>query len=383
MPPPATYRFEITYTAYTARDLVSGFLSRQQYNEMFMADLTAIGVDRPQYHALEKTESAISFLYKPTSRTQTQHKRYLAVAANQNIDLRILNAKTKNSIGLIACDPMINNDRQIWETATSILSQPSAENSKKRKHSELQEAGQRQPFPENAPRKRLRSTWPIDVEPQESNQADILEESAETSINGYPSPPRSAMVSELSEALLPTIEPKDISEKISLDSAPIPPSEVPIASKISISLTSKATTDAPPGPRINPLCASSKKQEVNRLTRELWDVRRESAASAAREANIIEQLEKVGVHASPATTSTKVPPGVDSDPSTEELKRRLRESNDNCNEEKRRRALAEQCLDDVKRECNAPFVVPSLLKAFIHLSKVSHLAGEAVSSPTP
>lgn len=70
MPPPATFRFEITYTAYTARDLVSGFLSRQQYNEMFMADLTAIGVDRPQYHALEKTGSAISFLYKPTSRTQ-------------------------------------------------------------------------------------------------------------------------------------------------------------------------------------------------------------------------------------------------------------------------------------------------------------------------
>lgn len=142
---------------------------------------------------------------------------------------------------------------------------------------------------------------------QESNQAGILEESAETSTDGYPSPPPSAMVSESSEALLPTIEPKDISEKISHDSAPIPPSEVPITSKISISLTSKATTDAPPGPRINPLRAYSKKQEINRLTRELWDVRRERAAAAARESNIIKQLEDVGIHASPATDITKVP----------------------------------------------------------------------------
>lgn len=125
------------------------------------------------------------------------------------------------------------------------------------------------------------------------------------------------MISDTSEVLLSTIEPKDISEEMTQDSGLISPSELPSASKISISLTSKVATDAPPGPRINPLRAYSKKQEVNRLTRELWDIRRERVAAAARESNIIKQLEKVGVHASSATENTKVPPEIDSDPSAE------------------------------------------------------------------
>lgn len=72
MPAPATFRFEITYTASTARDLELGSLSRHKYNEMFMADLTTIGVDRPPSHALERTGSAVSFLYKPTPRTEVR-----------------------------------------------------------------------------------------------------------------------------------------------------------------------------------------------------------------------------------------------------------------------------------------------------------------------
>lgn len=59
--------------------------------------------------------------------------------------------------------------------------------------------------------------------------------------------------------------------------------------KFVIPLSSKAPT----GPHPNPLSAYNKNQEVNRLTRELWNIRREISAFHARESTILGQIEKL------------------------------------------------------------------------------------------
>jgi hypothetical protein len=41
-------------------------------------------------------------------------------------------------------------------------------------------------------------------------------------------------------------------------------------------------------------------------------------------------------------------------------------------EEKQKRRAAERLLEEVKRECKEPFVVPALLEAFSLLSQTSH-----------
>ena len=56
-----------------------------------------------------------------------------------------------------------------------------------------------------------------------------------------------------------------------------------------------------------------------------------------------------------------------------EFQRRLQESEDALTAELNRRELAERYLEDVQRECKTPFIVPSLLKAFINISKLSYL----------
>ncbi|PPQ73142.1 hypothetical protein CVT24_009135 [Panaeolus cyanescens] len=39
--------------------------------------------------------------------------------------------------------------------------------------------------------------------------------------------------------------------------------------------------------------------------------------------------------------------------------------------ERQRRVLAEETLEDVRRECRAPFIVPALMEAFIHVSRTT------------
>ena len=47
--------------------------------------------------------------------------------------------------------------------------------------------------------------------------------------------------------------------------------------------------------------------------------------------------------------------------------------------EQNKRAIAEQSLKDVERECKEPFVVPALLKAFIKISQLSSTAVDEVN----
>jgi hypothetical protein len=38
--------------------------------------------------------------------------------------------------------------------------------------------------------------------------------------------------------------------------------------------------------------------------------------------------------------------------------------------ERKKREVAEKCLEDVERECRAPFVVPGLLQTFVKISQL-------------
>lgn len=59
------------------------------------------------------------------------------------------------------------------------------------------------------------------------------------------------------------------------------------------------------------------------------------------------------------------------------MKKRIEMVEKALDTERRRRITAEATLEDVKRECKAPFIVPALLEAFITVSK---LTSEAVGT---
>ncbi|KZT70671.1 hypothetical protein DAEQUDRAFT_708335 [Daedalea quercina L-15889] len=132
------------------------------------------------------------------------------------------------------------------------------------------------------------------------------------------------------------------------------------------------------------------------LTREVWDVRREMEALRAKEASLVQRLDQMkGV--SPAPIKKRAEPvSVDGSTVTEDevatLRAQLevetkarRVAEHALHEEQRRRVLAESVLEDARRECAAPFVVPSLLDAFIKIAQLSdgvlsesELAGDSV-----
>ncbi|KAF9479135.1 hypothetical protein BDN70DRAFT_879115 [Pholiota conissans] len=63
-----------------------------------------------------------------------------------------------------------------------------------------------------------------------------------------------------------------------------------------------------------------------------------------------------------------------------EEKRRRRAAEDATVEERRKRRTAEDAISDIRRECRAPFVVPSLLDAFMELSRITTIATTAAPS---
>lgn len=73
-----------------------------------------------------------------------------------------------------------------------------------------------------------------------------------------------------------------------------PNAVVTIPAKTFISLKTKsANSKTPISPRHNALTAYAKTQEVNRLTRELWDTRRVLSAAQARESSLLKELQKL------------------------------------------------------------------------------------------
>ncbi|KAH9831990.1 uncharacterized protein C8Q71DRAFT_779009 [Rhodofomes roseus] len=129
---------------------------------------------------------------------------------------------------------------------------------------------------------------------------------------------------------------------------------------------------------------------VSRLTREVSDVRRELSALVAREDDLVRQLERLGVR--PAPEPSVVPRNAVADvrKATEgeisNLRAELKAESDAraaakhaLQQERHRRERSESTLADVRRECSAPFVVPSLMDAFV---QISHLTGEILAAGT-
>ncbi|KII85503.1 hypothetical protein PLICRDRAFT_44811 [Plicaturopsis crispa FD-325 SS-3] len=107
---------------------------------------------------------------------------------------------------------------------------------------------------------------------------------------------------------------------------------------------------------------------TNALTRELWDTRRAITAGRAREKAIVEELERGGLRIGTGPIAMHEPEGG------EDLRTRIESLEAELTEERRRRTRAETALGDVQRECASPFVVPSLVEAFV---KISHLGTDA------
>ncbi|KIY48571.1 hypothetical protein FISHEDRAFT_73540 [Fistulina hepatica ATCC 64428] len=97
------------------------------------------------------------------------------------------------------------------------------------------------------------------------------------------------------------------------------------------------------------------------LIRALTDVRREIQRLAAREDDLLGKLRRRGVSL-PLGTRTQSWFRLEADLNYERQK---------LERERRRRAELEDFVDDVKRECREPFVVPALLEAFASVSKLS------------
>ncbi|KAF9235485.1 hypothetical protein BU15DRAFT_64838 [Melanogaster broomeanus] len=95
------------------------------------------------------------------------------------------------------------------------------------------------------------------------------------------------------------------------------------------------------------------RETIGRLTRELWDTRRESMAMQVREKAILKDLDELGAR-------PHIPPSDD----LAKLEAELRH-------ERTLRLRAERALHEVEKECRAPFVVPALLQAFMNISELS------------
>jgi hypothetical protein len=129
--------------------------------------------------------------------------------------------------------------------------------------------------------------------------------------------------------------------------------------------------------------------KIQKLTRELWDLRRQVTAGVARETTILNELK--------ALNSPPIPESLSILRSSDEFgdylfffvfvlefsvdtyflvttQTSLQMLEEELKQEKRRRMDAEATLKDIERECRDPFVVPALLDAFITISKITSQA---------
>lgn len=128
---------------------------------------------------------------------------------------------------------------------------------------------------------------------------------------------------------------------------------MPMASRTSLA----AITGRPPN--------SSDLPKIQTLSRELWDIRRKLTADGVRESVIVDKLKLLHAAYVPEPMSTS------SDRALQVLKTRLREIEKDLENERCLRLKAEATLQDIRRECKAPFVVPALLDAFISISNLT------------
>lgn len=110
---------------------------------------------------------------------------------------------------------------------------------------------------------------------------------------------------------------------------------------------------------------SSDLPKIQTLSRELWDIRRKLTADGVRESAILDKLKLLHAAYVPE------PMSASSDRALQALKTRLREVEKDLENERHLRLKAEATLQDIRRECKAPFVVPALLDAFISISNLT------------
>ncbi|KAG1813618.1 uncharacterized protein BJ212DRAFT_1224814, partial [Suillus subaureus] len=101
---------------------------------------------------------------------------------------------------------------------------------------------------------------------------------------------------------------------------------------------------------------------TSRLTRDLWDTRREMTALQARENDLVASLRRLDAprHILESGQAHK----------SSELEARLVEVENELRQERYKRLRAERGLDEIEAERRAPFIVPALFQAFLMISEI-------------
>ncbi|KAF8962106.1 hypothetical protein BDZ97DRAFT_1826411 [Flammula alnicola] len=188
---------------------------------------------------------------------------------------------------------------------------------------------------------------------------------------------------------LPEIAPTEIQAKIERRTPPRQPIVIIPTSTPVPATTNTPTRPAhehiqfdsmPPNPDFVPPVSSrshsswiTPSASVQRLSRESYDVKREIAASIAREAGIISELKALNSPWIPKQTRLE----GENSAAMDAIQARLAQVEMELETEKRLRKEAEDAIMDIRRECKAPFIVPSLLDAFVELSRLTTMATRA------
>ncbi|KAJ6618192.1 hypothetical protein B0H10DRAFT_1268191 [Mycena sp. CBHHK59/15] len=102
---------------------------------------------------------------------------------------------------------------------------------------------------------------------------------------------------------------------------------------------------------------------IQNLRRELWDVRRQLTADLAREMTILQNLKDLGADETASKSSS-----LGSDFASKALMQNLEAE---LQHERKERKRLELIVEDIRRECREPFVVPALLDAFVSISNLT------------
>ncbi|KAJ7489166.1 hypothetical protein FB451DRAFT_684011 [Mycena latifolia] len=103
--------------------------------------------------------------------------------------------------------------------------------------------------------------------------------------------------------------------------------------------------------------------EVHALQRELRDVRQQLTAEIEKERAILQTLRDYGVEDDVLSATP------DSDFAT---KARIQQLEGELQAERAKRRMLDDFVEDIRRECRAPFVVPTLLDAFVEISRLTN-----------
>ncbi|KAJ7097602.1 hypothetical protein C8R44DRAFT_889140 [Mycena epipterygia] len=106
--------------------------------------------------------------------------------------------------------------------------------------------------------------------------------------------------------------------------------------------------------------------EARDLQRELWEVRRNLNADIAQERVVLHKLRDLGAE-------EEVSEAPESDFA---MKARIQQLESELQSERAKRRRLEDMVEDIRRECREPFVVPALLDAFVEISKLTNEALE-------